>query len=570
MTKLTFSQETLAKNLAILSRLNPTLTSWLAEGALQLGPDPVPIRGLELTWAEDSSPVLMVDGLSQDSRVSPKTTTQKLLDVSLKGSSSYEGLCLFGLGSPVTLLEALDQIPKLSVYEPDRRVTQAVLALIDLSPFLETERLTLLCPWHKAGHKISPTFYDLITHQPSKRRNPAAWTGLKGLLASGAAFDRADPGHTSSKITLLTDREKPRLLIIPPYSGGSEPMGGFLLKAALDLSLKARLLKWPEALSQRALVLKNDPTEKIGDLMSASAREAAGVAQDFKPDLILNLAQVPLDDNGLTLLREKVPRALLAFWFVEDFNRFTYVNRVAPAYDLFFHIQGQLLDKSLRDWGLARAFYLPPAADASVFRPRGQEPDSLSDQVPDAFRATLSVAGAGYPNRRVILADLAEKFWPTSGRATSEFKIFGSGWEGCPQILKKHLFENGRRLSTEECALVYAGGQINLNLHSGDGSSFDEPSAFVNPRTFELASCASLQIVDNRSLLTGLFERDELEIIDQPSDLPGAILKHLNDPQLGITMGQKARQRVLNQHLYLHRLKFILECAGLPNSDKAP
>jgi spore maturation protein CgeB len=539
MAKFKFSTETLAKNIQVLSKTNPTAANWLA--------DSWPGAGLELVEAEDGSPILVVDGLSQDSRVKPRDAAHKLLANALGPDSTQGGVWLFGLGSPPTLMEAIGRLPTLTVYEPDPKVVVAVLSLFDLDRQLASGQLRLYCPWNKADDKTAPAPSVIITHQPSKRRHPSAWAGLAGHLKQGAEVDQPTKARQCGLKNL-------RLLIIPPYSGGSEPLGGFLFRAAGILGLKTKLLDWPQDLRRRAEILKTDPQAAAGDLLTASAREAAKQAREYEPTLILNLAQAPLDAQGLAQLRQEARGALLAFWFVEDFKRFKYVAGIAPAYDLFFHIQGRLLDKELRDWGLGRAWYLPLAADDSVFMHR---------EVPAHFRAELSVAGAGYPNRRAILADLAENYWAKSGRAASGFKIFGSDWDGSPPILAKHLFENGRRLSTMECALAYAGGQVNLNLHSGDGAGFDPLSAFVNPRTFELASCGSLQVVDNRDLMTGLFDPDELVLVGDPTELPSVIEKHLKNPGPGKLMAQKARKRVLKEHLYVHRLRFILECSGL-------
>ncbi|MDR2366984.1 MAG: glycosyltransferase [Deltaproteobacteria bacterium] len=516
-----------AKNFRYLSESCPNVADYLrAHDTLD---------GLGLARAEDGSPVLIVDGLSQDSRVSPRSSAQKLLESSLRSGRENEGFWLFGLGSPATLSEAAKALPAVSAYEPDHRVIMATLCLLDLGEPLKAKKVKIYCPFDKAGGNIAPGPANLITHQPSMRRSLAAWVGFAGLLGRDPA-----PGA--------------RLLIVPPYFGGSEPMGGFLFRAAQTLGLPAKLLAWPESLGRRAMGLRNDPAANPGDLMAASAREIVSVAQGFGPSLILGLAQAPLDARGLALLRKETKGALLAFWFVEDYTRFRYVNEIAPAYDLFFHIQGALMDGPSRRWGLSQSFYLPAAADDAVFKPQS---------APGPYRATLSAAGAGYPNRRAILADLAANHWPRTGRAEGEFKIFGSGWEGCPPVLARHLFEAGRRISTEECAMVYNGGQINLNVHSGDGAGFDGPSAFVNPRTFELACCGAAQIVDKRHLLDDLFGPGELETVDDPSQLPEAIDKHLRDPELGRAMGQKARRKTLSRHLYVHRLSSILERSGL-------
>jgi spore maturation protein CgeB len=330
-------------------------------------------------------------------------------------------------------------------------------------------------------------------------------------------------------------------------------MGGYLLQAAQSLSLTARLHNWSAALRSRALIVRTNPQSQDPSLLEASAKELSLAAQEFDATFILNLAQAPIDAQGLALIRKEVKGALLAFWFVEDIKRFTYVHQIAPAYDLFFHIQEGLMTEPTRRWGL-KGYYLPAAADDSVFFP---------GPAPKSYAAILSFAGAGYPNRRAILADLSENYWAKSDRPFLGFKIFGSGWQGCPETLQRRLFEEGRRIRTQECALVYRGAQVSLNIHSGDGPGFDQPSAFVNPRTFELALSGSPQIIDRRSLLPGLFQADELEIVDEPRQLPEAIEKLLQNPTEASNMALKARLRVLNEHLYTHRLKYILKKSQL-------
>ncbi|MDR2300746.1 MAG: glycosyltransferase [Deltaproteobacteria bacterium] len=546
MNQLSNESPTLIKNLRYLAKANEPLAEYL-------GTYPS-LEGLELTLAKDGSPVLVVDGLSQDSRVAPQDAANKLLTQALKSNPERKDFWLYGLGSPITLTRAAKLLGALTVYEPDPRLILANLCLIDLTENPATQKLKFLGPFDKADGRILPHKVHLITHQPSKRRDLAAWTGLVGWL----------------------DREKLpnlRLLITPPYFGGSEPMAGFVHRAAQSLGLNSRLHRWSEKLSLEAQALRADPNKNPSDLMAASAKELTAAALDYQPSLIFNLAQAPLDAKGLDLIRSQVKGALLAFWFVEDYFRFKYVNEVAPAYDLFFHIQGDLLAQPLRRWGLNNAHYLPAAADDQTFYPQNIHPNPyarargaddqalLSQDTP--FKVTLAAHGAGYPNRRAILSDLAQNFWPKTALPDSEFKIFGSGYENCPLALKGHLFEGGRRLSTLECALAYAQGQINLNIHSGDGAVFDQKSAFVNPRTFELALSASLQIVDNRPLLNDLFGPGELEIVDDPRQIPSAITKHLANPELGLEMGQRARANVQNRHLYSHRVQRIIDLLTL-------
>jgi spore maturation protein CgeB len=380
----------------------------------------------------------------------------------------------------------------------------------------------------------------LVAHPPSKRRAAAQYFGLKKILSGPKRLAPASGG-------------KIKLLVAPPFSGGSLSMGQALIRAGDDLGLQCQIIEWEEDLKKEAEKLKDNPTEnKSTTIFKQAAKQAAKITKVLKPDLFLALAQAPLDAEGLDLIRENSPDTILAFWFVEDFRRFKYVSDVAPAYDLFFHIQGDLLNQSLKNWGHNRAWYLPVCADPFFFKPQNSE---------DKYRAHLSFMGQGYPNRRFLLSELAKNYWAKSSYKTSDFKIFGSGWDQVPEHLKPHIFEGGRRVGSEECQNIFAGSKVSLNIHSGDQKGFDTQSAFVNPRTFELAASSALQLVDNRPLLFELFSENEVKVVNDPKELPHLIDYFLSRPEEALMMGQEARKRVLKEHQYIHRLKFILDCA---------
>jgi spore maturation protein CgeB len=351
-------------------------------------------------------------------------------------------------------------------------------------------------------------------------------------------------------------------------------MGPSLIRAADELGADARLVSWPEELAREALALMKAPSGrtpgrkdqetapsaasgKASRLFSGCALHLAGVARDLKPHLTLALAQAPMDLSSLDRLREAWSETLSAFWFVEDYRRFPYAAETAAAWDLFFHIQGPYGESWLRGLGARKAIYLPPCADASVFKPQDAE---------DEFRARVSFMGAGYPNRRVILDSLARDL-QGKGLPPGDFKVFGTGWELSPPALKARLFDNGRRLSDKECARIYAGTDVNLNIHSGTGTGFDPGSAFVNPRTFELAASGAFQICDPRPLMEGLFSEGELVTAPDPDSLAGLVLDWLSRPEERAAAGARARKRALENHLYRHRLEAVLKIAFGGRSD---
>ncbi len=536
----------LARNLEALTRGGQAaVRDWL-----ERAPRPSMVTEIE---AADGGMVLMVGGQTQASRRDPRREAEAWLTrARAENAGAWSGrLVLFGLGGPWPMALILEERP-LAVYEPDPGVLQAILRRHDFSRHLAAPAgrgLLILTPWDLARNPEQVRGATVLVHPPAQRRAAAQLANLRRLAAGGR---RGLASGTNRPLTIM---------VVPPLSGGSLPVASSLARAVEAGGHTLHHLDWPARFREMEQTAHRTPGAEAGRLIARLFEEAGQTAlqaaSDGAPDLILALAQAPLDAPNLARLRE-AGEAPLAFWLVEDVRLFGYVAEVAPAYDALFHIQEGLIEDRLRDWGLGRAAYLPLAADPDLFRP-------LPEDFPNAFRADLSFMGAGYPNRRRLLADLASGYWSRTGRPAESFRIFGSGWAGADPALRPHLFEGGRRVSLAENALIYAGGQVNLNLHSSalPRPGFEPGSRFVNPRTFEIAAAESFQIVDHRPLLPPLFAAGrELAVAESPADLPDLIDHYLGRPEERQAMGRAARERVLAEHTYGHRLDHILASLG--------
>lgn len=531
------------KNLAALagSGQNEAL-AWLNEA---------PAGGaVELAEGTGGLKILAVGGQAQASRYNPQKEADQWLEKNFPPAAGSASFILFGLGSP-WLAAGLLEKTAVTFFEPDPVVVLAAFSLCDFSRFLADGRLRLLTPWHMADESDDWSGSTILVHPPAQRREPAQLANLKKALGGRGRDLRGLSGRA------------PRIMIIPPLSGGSWPVAVALARAAETGGYPLLFLDWAPGLKElEAEAQKAQPADSArlaGRLFEQTAPAAAAAAAEFQPDLIVTLAQAPLDALGLARLRE-TGNAPLAFWLVEDCRNFDYVAQVAPSYDALFHIQPGLIEPILRNWGLpqTRAWYLPLAADPDIFQP-------LPSNLANSFSVDLSFMGAGYPNRRRVLGDLAAKYWPGTGRAAGAFKVFGSGWAGADPALRAHLFEGGRRVTVPECALIYAGGRVNLNIHSSFRSTpgFDPDSRFVNPRTFEIAAAGTLQLVDPRPLLPELFEAGrELIVAETPEHLPELINYYLAHPAEAEAIGRAARVRILAEHTYVHRLKKMLADLG--------
>jgi spore maturation protein CgeB len=272
------------------------------------------------------------------------------------------------------------------------------------------------------------------------------------------------------------------------------------------------------------------------------------VAEAERPDLLLALAQAPLDRR--TLNRIIALGIKTAFWFVEDYRTFGYFREVATTYDVFFHIQGRAMEDELQRLGVRQFFYLPLAADPDWFR-RITDADLLAP-----YKTDLSFMGAGYPNRRAAFSRLLDY----------DFKIWGTDWDLTTDVGRR-VQDRGRRIPTQETVLIYNAAKINLNLHSSVFTAgIDSQGGFINPRTFEIAACGAFQLVDQRDPLSSHFHiGKDLAAFTDLADLRRSIDFYLQADERREEMAALARARVLAEHTYRHRMETLLEAVAKTN-----
>ena len=347
-----------------------------------------------------------------------------------------------------------------------------------------------------------------------------------------------------------------RIAVVGPIYGGSLPTTGFVVRALeslghhvrwLDHSVHATSYHQLELLknTQHRLALQSKYAEMLSRITMAQ------LAED-PPDLVLSLAQAPLILPVLEHLKRK--RFLTAMWFVENYRHLTYWQQLAAGYDFWFVIQQAPCIAALKQAGAKNVHYLPMAADPSVHRPL-----ELTQAEREEYGSEVSFVGAGYANRRAIFPTLLRREW--------SFKLWGNEWDGATDLTSV-LQRNGARIDTDTCQKVFNASVVNLNLHSWAGTGFDPEGDFVNPRTFELAACGAFQLTDRRSLMPDLFAPNEVATVSASEELSHEIARWLRDPEQRLVMAGKARQRMLAEHTYAHRMRDLLSQIGVGSPDR--
>lgn len=355
-----------------------------------------------------------------------------------------------------------------------------------------------------------------------------------------------------------------RILVILPLYGGSLPVGRYCAQALRDLGHLVEVFEAPayhqSFTALRELRVTADRLETLENgFLNVLSQAIYAKVETFEPDLVLSMAQAPL--NRPTLRRLRKDGVCTALWFVEDAALFTYWKAFAPAYDIFAVIQRDPLLNDLAALGVT-ALYLPMAALPSFHRPL-----ELGTVERRRFGSELSFLGAGYPNRRLAFRQFTDM----------DFKIWGSDWEG-ETVLARHIQGQGARVSSEDSVKIFNASTINLNLHSSvHTKELVSRGDFVNPRTFEVAACGAFQLVDERSLLPELFAPDEMATFTSLPELKDRIRHFLAHPEERAAFAAKGRARVLAEHSYARRMSQLLDFIATqrpgwpaPRVDKLP
>ncbi|WP_319466868.1 glycosyltransferase [uncultured Pseudodesulfovibrio sp.] len=341
--------------------------------------------------------------------------------------------------------------------------------------------------------------------------------------------------------------EKLRILVVLPLYGGSLPIGRYVASALQEEGHLVEVFESPEFNSAynslKNLKVTADRLDYLqNSFLNVVSQSVLAKVETFEPDMVLAMAQAPLNHQALKRLRRD--GVTTAMWFVEDFRLFTYWKSFAPFYDIFAVIQKEPFLSELAEIGQPNGLYLPLAADQNFHKPL-----ELTSIEKRKFGSDVSFMGAGYANRRVAFRELVNH----------DFKIWGTEWDD-DHVLERLVQMKGARVSPEECVKIFNATKINLNLHSSvQAKELVTFGDFINPRTFELAACGAFQLVDKRTLFDGAFEDDELATFSSIEELLEKIDYYLNNPEECKAFIQKGRERVLKDHTYTARMRTLID-----------
>jgi Glycosyl transferases group 1 len=221
---------------------------------------------------------------------------------------------------------------------------------------------------------------------------------------------------------------------------------------------------------------------------------------------------------------------------------FNYYHGADPSeYDVVFSNSEGGLER-LRELGARRAEALFWAADPELFHPHDVEKayDVFFYGYGDKFRREWMEALVGEPSRRAQEIDFAlggRDFRGDVGRA----RLVGE--------VPFNVF--GRAISA---------ARLNLNVtRRAHATVFASSSA----RPFELAAAGAAIVSNPVEGMDRWFEPGrELLVVSSADEAVATYRELLSDPATAEELGQRARERVLDEHTYAHRARRLLELLG--------
>ncbi len=441
--------------------------------------------------------------------------------------SEHSILCVFGFGLGYhieALMRATDS--DILVFEPDIDLLKIALTYRDLREVLQ--RIKIISnydiPLIKADFRI-------LKYNPSVRLQQKY-------------YEIVEEGLRMRKV-LQTGL---RIAVVGPIYGGSLPIAEYVVKALKKLGHRVHYID--NSIYQEAFLFIDKITRKPDlqnelrkQFVEFAATSVLARCEEQKPDLLIALAQAPITQKCLEILRAGGLKT--AFWFVENYRHLDYWRNIFPHYDYLFVIQKGEFITHIKETMRKPVHYLPLAASPDTHRPLELTEDEIME-----YGSDVSFVGAGYRNRREFFTGIIDY----------DLKIWGNEWD-LHSPLGRFIQREGRRISTEDIVKIFNASKININLHSSAVHSGVDPFGdFINPRTFEIAASKAFQLVDMRESLSEFFDiGKEIETFKSLNELRKKIDYYLSHPEERFEIAEAGYRRVVENHTYEIRLEEMID-----------
>lgn len=290
---------------------------------------------------------------------------------------------------------------------------------------------------------------------------------------------------------------------------------------------------------------------QTAELLICEAPNMLETAARERPDAVLVMNGLHVfPDNHLEQvagIRELGIRT--AIWFVDDPYFTADTSGICLHYDhVFTHELGCL--EFYRSLGAQSVHYLPLAVNPAMFYPRRTGP---------AYRYDIVFIGNAFTNRAELFDTLAPFL---EGKSVL---IAGGFWERLASYEQLAPCIRPGFIPPEETANYYSGAKLVINIHrpweggNDNRNSFQIPSRSINPRTYEISACGTMQLTDVRDDLCSLYRPGyDLDTFASPAELQAKIEYYLAHEQKRRRFAVRALHTTLTRHTFGARMTELL------------
>ncbi|MFC5405503.1 CgeB family protein [Cohnella soli] len=277
--------------------------------------------------------------------------------------------------------------------------------------------------------------------------------------------------------------------------------------------------------------------------------DIARAAAKSSPDMMIAL-------DGMHLSVDKVQQVnrlgvRTAIWFTDDPYYTDITAGIAQNYFHVFTLERNCLP-FYTERGCTRVSYLPLGVDPAAFRPRN---------TPISTRGEICFIGTAYWNR----VDLFNRTIPLI--AHRNLHISGMWWDRLAEFERwRSLIDLGVWMEPDATSERYNANRIVINAHRAhDDETFNQNRALIaavspNPRTFEIAASATLQLTDMRDDIVQFYVPDrEIVTYLSPEELAHKAEYYLAHEEERQHIALNGLYRTMRDHTYVSRLNQLMD-----------
>jgi len=287
---------------------------------------------------------------------------------------------------------------------------------------------------------------------------------------------------------------------------------------------------------------------KVLKIMPEYSAAAIEMINNFKPDIILTMVGYRMDQKLMDYFKKM--KATRCIWLTEDPFYMDMSIHIVKDYDYIFTIDLGAYEYYLKQFPSKKIYHLPLGTDPLLYYPNESQEDYLYE---------VCLIGYPYPERIELINQLLNN-------SDCKLILVGPLWS---KYIKNH--NHNRRLSIinrwmkpELVRILFNRSKIILNPHrtsnySKNKNTLQIENKSINNRSFDIAACGGFQLLPYKDDIGMHFTiNQDIVVYSNVEECIELVHHFINDETSRNQYRRNAQKKVLENHTFTHRIKFIL------------